>query len=73
MEAPALQDYISAISNLMNAILGGAIVGLPFALANLGYVIYLMALFLVACLALFSINLLLNACDLHKQICLGLN
>ena len=66
MKVSAVSDYVSAISNLMNAILGGAIVGLPFALANLGYILYIVALFLVSCLALFSINLLLKACDLHK-------
>ena len=66
MKVSAISDYVSAISNLMNAILGGAIVGLPFALANLGYFLYIVALLLVSCLALFSINLLLKACDLHK-------
>ena len=66
MKVSAVSDYVSAISNLMNAILGGAIVGLPFALANLGYILYIVALLLVSCLALFSINLLLKACDLHK-------
>ena len=66
MKVSAISDYVSAISNLMNAILGGAIVGLPFALANLGYILYIVALLLVSCLALFSINLLLKACDLHK-------
>ena len=66
MKVSAISDYVSAVSNLMNAILGGAIVGLPFALANLGYFLYIVALLLVSCLALFSINLLLKACDLHK-------
>ena len=66
MKVSAISDYVSAVSNLMNAILGGAIVGLPFALANLGYILYIVALLLVSCLALFSINLLLKACDLHK-------
>ena len=60
------QGYVSAVFNLMNAILGSGIVGLPFALANLGYITFAVALLLVASLAIFSINLLLKACDLHK-------
>ena len=66
MKISVLQNYVGAVFNLMNAILGAGIVGLPFALANLGYITFVFALLLVSCLALFSINLLLKQCDLHK-------
>lgn len=66
MKISVLQNYASAVFNLMNAILGAGIVGLPFALANLGYITFVLALLLVSCIALFSINLLLKQCDLHK-------
>ena len=66
MKTSVLQNYISAVFNLMNAILGAGIVGLPYALANLGYWTFALALLLVASLALFSINLLLKICDVEK-------
>ena len=66
MKASRIANFVSAVFNLMNAILGAGIVGLPFALSNLGYIIFTLLLLTVAGLALFSINLLLKACDLHK-------
>ena len=66
MNRSEFQGYVSAVFNLMNAILGSGIVGLPFALANLGYVTFPLALLFVAILALFTINLLLKSCELHK-------
>ena len=57
MKVSRLQNYVSAVFNLMNAILGAGIVGLPFALTNLGYIIFILLLLTVACLAMFSINL----------------
>lgn len=50
----------------MNAILGSGIVGLPYALLNLGYLGFFIALVLVAGLAMFAIDLLLKICDLEK-------
>ena len=58
--------FASSVFNLMNAILGSGIVGLPFALRNLGYITFILALLLVAFLALFTIHLLLKSCDNQK-------
>ena len=49
----------------MNAILGAGIVGLPFALSNLGYVNFIIALVLVTFFTIFGIDCLLQLCDLH--------
>lgn len=58
--------FFSSVFNLMNAILGSGIVGLPYALLNLGYLGFFIALVLVAGLAMFAIDLLLKICDLEK-------
>ena len=47
----------------MNAILGSGIVGLPYALLNLGYLGFFIALVFVAILAMFAIDLLLKICQ----------
>lgn len=55
--------YRSAMFNLMNGIIGSGILGLPFAMANLGIASFLIALVGVTFLALFSIQNLLIMCD----------
>ena len=55
--------FFSSVFNLMNAILGAGIVGLPYSLNNLGYVSFTVALLLVAGIALFAINILLILCE----------
>ena len=47
----------------MNAILGVGIVGLPYALSNLGYVFFGILIILVALIALYDIDLLLLLCN----------
>ncbi|XP_071961781.1 probable sodium-coupled neutral amino acid transporter 6 isoform X2 [Antedon mediterranea] len=47
----------------MNAILGSGILGLAFAMASSGIILFSMLLVLVACLANYSISLLLRMCQ----------
>lgn len=56
-------SFLSSVFNLMNAILGSGIVGLPFALLNIGYFGFFVALVIVAALAMFAIDLLLKICE----------
>ena len=58
--------FASSVFNLMNAILGSGIVGLPYALLNLGYFGFFLALVFVAGLAMFAIDLLLKICQLEN-------
>lgn len=55
--------FPTSVFNLMNAILGSGIVGLPYALLNLGYIGFFIGLVAVAILALFAVNLLLALCE----------
>lgn len=57
-------SFATSVFNLMNAILGVGIVGLPYALSNLGYVFFGILIVSVSLLALYDINLLLILCDL---------
>nr|XP_039260080.1 probable sodium-coupled neutral amino acid transporter 6 [Styela clava] len=56
---PATASFAISVFNLMNAILGSGILGLPYAMAQLGIVLF----FNCSILALFSIHLLLKLCD----------
>ena len=56
---------VSSIFNVMNAILGAGIVGLPYALSNLGYINFILGLVLVTIFTLFGLNLLFELCDLE--------
>ena len=55
--------FWSSVFNLMNAILGAGIVGLPYGLNNLGYISFSVSLIIVAAIALFAINVLLILCE----------
>ncbi|XP_078516463.1 solute carrier family 38 member 6 [Lissotriton helveticus] len=51
-----------SVLNLMNAIMGSGILGLSFAMASTGIIGFSILLLLVACLASYSIYLLLSMC-----------
>ncbi|XP_071485768.1 probable sodium-coupled neutral amino acid transporter 6 [Diadema antillarum] len=58
-----------SVFNLMNAILGSGILGLPYAMAQSGIILFSFMLTFVAVTANYSIHLLLKMCDLtgHKS------
>uniref|UniRef100_A0A8C7XH33 Solute carrier family 38 member 6 n=1 Tax=Oryzias sinensis TaxID=183150 RepID=A0A8C7XH33_9TELE len=56
-------SFASSVFNLMNAIMGSGILGLAYAMANTGIISFCFLLMLVACLAAYSIHLLLKLCD----------
>ncbi|RVE57227.1 hypothetical protein OJAV_G00214340 [Oryzias javanicus] len=56
-------SFTSSVFNLMNAIMGSGILGLAYAMANTGIISFCLLLMLVACLAAYSIHLLLKLCD----------
>lgn len=56
-------NLFSSIFNLMNAILGSGILGLPFAMAQTGYVTFILVLGSVSYLAYFSIDSLRGVVD----------
>ena len=59
--------FFSSVFNLMNAILGAGIVSLPYAISNLGYVLFTVLLLLVAGVAIFSAELLLQVSKTLKS------
>jgi len=58
----ASAGFAMSVFNLMNAILGSGILGLAYAMANLGIILFLVLTVIVACLALYAIHLLLDLC-----------
>ncbi|XP_032402230.1 LOW QUALITY PROTEIN: putative sodium-coupled neutral amino acid transporter 6 [Xiphophorus hellerii] len=56
-------SFASSVFNLMNAIMGSGILGLAFAMASTGIVLFCILLVLVSVLAGYSIHLLLKLCD----------
>ncbi|MBN3307727.1 S38A6 protein, partial [Amia calva] len=56
-------SFGSSVFNLMNAIMGSGILGLAYAMASTGILGFCVLLLLVACLASYSIHLLLKLCD----------
>jgi len=59
----ASAGFAMSVFNLMNAILGSGILGLAYAMANLGIVLFLILTVLVSLLALYAIHLLLDLCN----------
>ncbi|XP_063958487.1 probable sodium-coupled neutral amino acid transporter 6 isoform X3 [Lytechinus pictus] len=53
-----------SVFNLMNAILGSGILGLPYAMAQSGIILFSVMLLLVAVMANYTIHLLLKMCDI---------
>ncbi|XP_011662530.1 probable sodium-coupled neutral amino acid transporter 6 isoform X1 [Strongylocentrotus purpuratus] len=53
-----------SVFNLMNAILGSGILGLPFAMAQSGIILFSLMLLVVAMMANYTIHLLLKMCDI---------
>lgn len=60
---PGTAGFALSVFNLMNAILGSGILGLPYAMAQLGLVLFFVFEIVVAILALYAIHLLLKMCD----------
>uniref|UniRef100_A0A3B5LKW3 Solute carrier family 38 member 6 n=1 Tax=Xiphophorus couchianus TaxID=32473 RepID=A0A3B5LKW3_9TELE len=60
-------SFASSVFNLMNAIMGSGILGLAFAMASTGIVLFCILLVLVSTLAGYSIHLLLKLCDQTVQ------
>jgi amino acid permease len=58
----ASAGFAMSVFNLMNAILGSGILGLAYAMSNLGIILFLVLTVIVAILALYAINLLLDLC-----------
>ncbi|XP_014325030.1 probable sodium-coupled neutral amino acid transporter 6 [Xiphophorus maculatus] len=56
-------SFASSVFNLMNAIMGSGILGLAYAMASTGIVLFCILLVLVSSLAGYSIRLLLTLCD----------
>uniref|UniRef100_H2YM25 Amino acid transporter transmembrane domain-containing protein n=1 Tax=Ciona savignyi TaxID=51511 RepID=H2YM25_CIOSA len=56
-------SFSISVFNLMNAILGSGILGLAYAMAQLGIVLFFVCSILVAFLALYAIHLLLILCE----------
>lgn len=59
--------FFLSVFNQMNAILGSGILGLAFAMTNLGIVTYTLAMVSVGCCAQYSVQLLLECCDKIKK------
>ena len=57
-----ITSFFTAVFNLMNAILGAGIVGLPYAASNLGYIFFGIMIIIVGLIALYDIDLLLRLC-----------
>ncbi|XP_072030737.1 probable sodium-coupled neutral amino acid transporter 6 [Amphiura filiformis] len=57
-------SFSLSVFNVMNAVLGSGILGLPYAMAKTGIVLFSFLLVVIAVLATFSIHLLLYMCDL---------
>ncbi|XP_064420832.1 probable sodium-coupled neutral amino acid transporter 6 isoform X2 [Latimeria chalumnae] len=55
-------SFSSSVFNLMNAIMGSGILGLAYAVANTGIIGFSILLLIVACLAAYSVHLLLKVC-----------
>ena len=55
--------FRTAFWNLMNGIIGSGILSLPYAMANLGYLLFTVVLALVCALTLFSISNILYCCE----------
>jgi len=58
--------FFISVFNLMNAILGSGILGLSYAMSQLGVVLFFVLLTFVACLCLYAIHLLLVLCEQTK-------
>ena len=58
--------FALSVFNLMNAILGSGILGLSYAMAQLGIVLFVVICGGVAGLALYAITLLLEMCKITK-------
>uniref|UniRef100_H2YM24 Amino acid transporter transmembrane domain-containing protein n=1 Tax=Ciona savignyi TaxID=51511 RepID=H2YM24_CIOSA len=61
--ATGTASFSISVFNLMNAILGSGILGLAYAMAQLGIVLFFVCSILVAFLALYAIHLLLILCE----------
>ncbi|XP_075470951.1 solute carrier family 38 member 6 isoform X2 [Ascaphus truei] len=61
-QTPAGASFGFSVFNLMNAIMGSGILGLSYAMANTGIIGFSVLLLIVACLASYSIHLLLRMC-----------
>ena len=57
------ENYGSSSFNLMNAILGSGILGLPYVMNLFGYGLFAIMLSVVAFLALFAVDSLLHCCN----------
>ncbi|CAK8679934.1 putative sodium-coupled neutral amino acid transporter 6 [Clavelina lepadiformis] len=57
-------SFAISVFNLMNAILGSGILGLAYAMAQLGMVLFFIFTIIVAFFALYAIHLLLVMCDM---------
>jgi len=57
------ENYGSSSFNLMNAILGSGILGLPYVMNLFGYGLFAVMLSIVAFLALFAVDSLLHCCN----------
>ncbi|XP_044021912.1 probable sodium-coupled neutral amino acid transporter 6 isoform X2 [Siniperca chuatsi] len=56
-------SFVSSVFNLMNAIMGSGILGLAYAMASTGIVVFCILLVVVSSLAAYSVHLLLKLCD----------
>ncbi|XP_034433752.1 sodium-coupled neutral amino acid transporter 4 isoform X2 [Hippoglossus hippoglossus] len=56
---PGHTSFGMSVFNLSNAIMGSGILGLSFAMANTGIILFILLLFAVAILSLYSVHLLL--------------
>ncbi|XP_002124206.2 putative sodium-coupled neutral amino acid transporter 6 [Ciona intestinalis] len=61
--AQGTASFAISVFNLMNAILGSGILGLAYAMAQLGIVLFFICSIAVALLALYAIHLLLVLCE----------
>nr|CAB3266256.1 sodium-coupled neutral amino acid transporter 2 [Phallusia mammillata] len=59
----ASASFAISVFNLMNAILGSGILGLAYAMAQLGVVLFFVLMVTVAFFALYAIHFLLTLCD----------
>ncbi|XP_059815926.1 probable sodium-coupled neutral amino acid transporter 6 [Hypanus sabinus] len=56
-------SFASSVFNVTHAIMGSGILGLAFAMANTGIIGFSILLLIVACLAAYSVHLLLELCQ----------
>lgn len=61
-------DIFGAFSNMCNAILGAGIIGIPYAIANAGFVVGLIMLFVVSYMTDKSLRMVVDLASFHPKL-----